>query len=332
MTGKHSDSLKSSSFPLDHGPSATIETLRLRASMTKRIRTFFDSLDFLEVDTPVLSREVLPETTIDPLAVPLPSLNESRYLQASPEALMKRLLAAGSGPIYQFAHAFRLGERGMLHDIEFTMLEWYAPGWTLDRAAEVLDTLCQMTIGSSGVERISCRNAFLTHAGIDPFLASVEDFCRVAAHLQIQIPKSLEQSIGNWFEIFLSEVVGPRLGHVRPVILEAWPVCHAAFAALSSDSPPTAQRFELFIQGIEVANGWQELVDPEHLLERIHEANQARVQDRRDSLPIPHRLIEAHRFGMPQALGVAIGFDRLVMLATHNASIDDTRSFSSERA
>ena len=149
--------------------------LQTRTQVRRAVQTVFDDLGFLEVDTPVLSAEVLPETHIDPVRVPLDG-GPAHYLQASPEALMKRLLAGGSGPIYQFARSFRAGERGARHDVEFVLLEWYAPGATLDDTAPFLARLCEAALGTTGIERTTCRDAFLAHAGIDPFSASLAEW------------------------------------------------------------------------------------------------------------------------------------------------------------
>ena len=148
--------------------------LELRARVRARLRDLFDGLGFLEVDTPVLSTEVLPEPYIDPLAVPIPG-GADRWLQASPEALMKRLLAAGSGPIYQFARSFRAGEQGRQHDLEFVLLEWYAPQATLADTATLLELLCSVALGTTGLERTTCSAAFGAAAGVDPLHASLAE-------------------------------------------------------------------------------------------------------------------------------------------------------------
>ena len=149
--------------------------LELRARIRRGLRDVFDHRGFVEVDTPVLSREVLPEAQIDPIAVFLDGDDQPRYLQASPEALMKRLLARDAGAIYQFAASFRAGERGRHHDVEFCLLEWYEPGGTLDSLAGLLDAICAAALGSQGLDRLTCRDAFSAHAGVDPLTASVAE-------------------------------------------------------------------------------------------------------------------------------------------------------------
>ena len=306
--------------------------LELRASVRRTLRDLFDTRGFLEVDTPVLAAEVLPEAHIDPLAVSVAGGRTDRWLQASPEALMKRLLAGGSGPIYQFANAFRDGERGPQHDLEFVLLEWYAPGTVLDDTAELLAGLCQAVLGTEGLERLDCSAAFMAHAGLDPLVATAEEWLAAARRMGITLPEKLPdrpatEICDRCFELLLAEVVQPDLGHLAPVMLEAWPVSQAAFARVDPARPATARRFELFVQGVELANGWEEEPSREVLAARIDAANDVRRSDCRPALPRPERLLAAHGPGMPAGVGVALGFDRLVMLAASARSIDEVRPF-----
>lgn len=311
---------------------AAREILQWRAHVRRTLRRHFDDRGYLEVDTPVLAAEVLPEAHIDPLAVPLVG-QPARWLQASPENLMKRLLAAGSGPIYQFAQAFRDGERGPQHDVEFTLLEWYAPGATLDDAATELEALCTAVIGTSGIERVSCTERFQALAGVDPVTASADELLAAATRAGCRLPEGLAaipeaDRRDRGFELLLAEVVQPSLGHGRPTLLEAWPVAQAAFSRIDPDRPTTARRFELFVKGVELANGWEEETAREPLLERITAANEARRLSGRRILPVPQRLLAAHGPTMPAGLGAALGFDRLVMLAAGVTTIDAVRCFS----
>lgn len=307
--------------------------LELRGRIRRGLRELFDARGFLEVDTPVLSREVLPEAQIDPIAVFLEGDEAPRYLQASPEALMKRLLARESGPIYQFAQSFRSGERGRQHDVEFCLLEWYEPGGTLDEAAGLLDAICAAALGTRGLDRLTCREAFLAHAGVDPLAASVSDLEAAVARLGVPAPARGAEEAERWdraFEILLAEVVQPRLGCGRPAMLVDWPVSQAAFARLDPRSPAVARRFELFVKGVELANGWEEDPRREVLAARIATANRVRAADGRDSLPVPERLLAAHGAAMPEGVGAALGFDRLVMLAADAGSIAAVRGFFGE--
>jgi len=312
---------------------STRPILELRAKVRSRLRDCFNALGFLEVDTPVLSSEVLPEAHIDPIAVHLDGAGKPpHFLQASPEALMKRLLADGSGPIYQFARSFRAGERGARHDVEFVLLEWYAPGTTLDDTAFLLARLCEAALGTRGIERTTCREAFLAHAGVDPFSPSLAEWRHAGGRAGVQLPEHHADTPDDWFEAILSEAVAPRLGRGRPMMLEEWPASQAAFARIVGEAPPVARRFELFVEGVEVANGWEEETSRDALLERIAAANQIRAADGRMVLPVPERLVEAHGPQMPVGVGAALGFDRLVMLANGADTIDRVRAFSSRTA
>ena len=310
--------------------------LELRARVRAGLRGVFDAAGFLEVDTPVLSEEVLPEPFIDPIPVPLAGVDRpGQWLQASPEALMKRLLAAGSGPIWQFARSFRAGERGRLHDVEFVLVEWYAPGDTLADNATLVDRLCAATLGSRGVERLDCRRAFADIAGVDVLEADVVGLATAGTRLGLSSPPGVAAGVppadawDRWFELLLTEVVGPRLGHRLPTLLEDWPASQAAFARLHPEDPRLARRFELFIAGVEIANGWEEETSREVLADRITTANRIRAADRRAVLPVPVRLLQAHGPAMPAGVGAALGFDRLAMLAAGADGIDAVRCFRS---
>ncbi|NBW96121.1 MAG: hypothetical protein EBR28_05185 [Planctomycetia bacterium] len=307
--------------------------LELRASLRGRLRRLFEARGFVEVDTPILSSEVLPEAHIDPLTVQLDAAGRPpHYLQASPEAHMKRLLAAGSGPIYQFARAFRAGELGHHHDVEFVLLEWYAPGTTLDDTAAFLSELCSTALGTTGIERITCREAFLAHAGVDPLTATLGEWRAAGGRAGLTLPQRHADSCDAWFELMLAEVVAPRLGGGRPAMLEDWPASQAAFATISAGETGVARRFELFAAGVELANGWEEETRREILLDRIAAANAVRTADGRPALPVPHRLVEAHGPAMPQGVGAALGFDRLAMLVAGGESLDAVRCFTTRTA
>lgn len=314
---------------------STRPILELRSRIRGGLRDLFDRLGFVEVDTPVLSPEVLPEAHIDPIAVHVdgPHL-PPHYLQASPEAAMKRLLAADSGPIYQFARSFRAGERGRQHDVEFVLLEWYAPGTTLADAATLLDRLCHSVLGTEGIERISCSHAFTQWAGVDPLVATLSDLAAAGLRAGLAPPPGVDRATPDdqwdrWFELLLTEIVAPRLGHEKPAMLEAWPVSQAAFARVDPDDPRAARRFELFVAGVELANGWEEDTSRSVLEARIAAANRIRVADGREALPSPRQFLDAHGPTMPEGVGAALGFDRLVMLA---AGVDSIHAIRGLRA
>ncbi len=310
--------------------------LEQRAGVRAALRDCLDRQGFIEVDTPVLSREVLPEAHIEPIIVSAGD-DVARFLQASPEALMKRLLAAGAGAIYQFARCFRAGERSPRHDTEFVMLEWYQPGATLAETAVLLEQLLARSLGTSGLERISCTTAFKQFAGADPVAANADELAAAVERQDLQLPQGfggLTESV-RWslcFNLLLSEVVAPQLGHQQPAMLESWPAAEAAFARLDRQDLRLARRFEVFVSGVELVNGWEEEPSPVILRSRIEAANAIREVDGRRVLPLPSKLLAAHGDRMPAGVGAALGFDRLVMLAAGSESIDQVRGFSSADA
>jgi len=307
----------------------TRSVLDLRARVRREVRSFFDARGFLEVDTPVLGAEVLPEAHIEPLAVSLAG-GAVRWLQASPELSMKRLLAAGSGPIYQLAAAFRDGERGPQHDVEFQLLEWYAPGSGVADTAALLAELCTAVLGTVGLERLTCTAAFMAHAGLDPLSATAADWLAAVRRAGLVLPEGLADLPASvicdrCFELVLAELVQPWLGQAAPTWLEAWPESQAAFARIDPGPPATARRFELFVRGVELANGWEEETSRTELARRIAAANAVRRADGRPVLPEPEKLLAAHGPAMPAGVGAALGFDRLVMLAVGADSIAAVR-------
>jgi len=315
-------------------PTASWNNLRLRAEMMARLRAHFDKLGFLEVDTPLLSRDTVVDRHLDPLAVDLPGTGQM-FLQTSPEFGMKRLLATGDDApraIYQICKAFRAGERGPLHNIEFTMVEWYRAGDDYAAGMELLDSVQEVLLGQGTAERLSYRQAFQKHADFDPLTIETELLPSIAAANGIAAPPSLDDDCDGWLDLFLVERVMPALGLDRPVILYDYPASQAALAIVRDEQPPVAERFELFYRGVELANGYHELLDPEVLRTRNREANHLRIADGKQPLPVDSRLLEAMRHGLPACAGCALGFDRAVMLAAGAKDISEVIPFLHERA
>ncbi|WP_295681730.1 EF-P lysine aminoacylase EpmA [uncultured Nevskia sp.] len=319
-------------------PRASLETLRLRALLMQRLRSFFAGHDVLEVETPVLSRAATVDPQIDSFSSRLPGGDE-RWLQTSPEFAMKRLLAAGSGPIFQIARVFRVDESGRFHNPEFTMLEWYRPGFDHHRLIDECEALLAALGGPASCARLSYRDAFAHYAGIDPFLASLTELETRCAQAIGPLPSiegaDAEPSAARDFllDLLMSHVVGPQLGRDRPEFLIDFPASQAALAKVRRDvEPPVAERFELFWQGIELANGFHELTDAAEQQRRF-EADQARRASRGQPVPPydPH-LIAALEHGLPPCAGVAVGLDRLLMLLLGLPHIGDGLAFDDERA
>jgi lysyl-tRNA synthetase class 2 len=299
----------------DFLPSATLDMLRRRADLLKRVRQFFDSRGFLEIETPILSHDTVVDRHLDPLRVTLftdprePDRGETLWLQTSPEFAMKRLLAAGATAIFQVSKVFRGGERGSLHNPEFTMVEWYRVGDEYEAGMDLLAKLAEEILGRGKPERMTFAESFRRFAVLDPLTLSDYEI-----------------------DLALTSKVEPLLGQERPTILYDYPASQSALARVRPGQPPVAERFELYVNGIELANGYHELLDPVVLRQRNRDNNAARAADGRYTLPEESRLLSAMDHGLPACSGCALGFDRLMMVATGAKSIQEVMAFPIERA
>jgi lysyl-tRNA synthetase class 2 len=323
----------------DFRPSASWENLALRAELLGKLRAFFHQREFLEVETPVLSVDTVIDRHLDPLLLanfdlPIAGLPEGKlYLQTSPEFHMKRLLAAGAPSIYQVARAFRAGERGRLHNPEFTLVEWYGLGHSMDEGMRFLSDLCEALLDRGTANRISYTEAFEQHAGVNPHTCDLHDLFSAASTNGIAPPDSIDPyERDGWLDLLLVELVQPHLGQDGPTILYDYPASQAALAQVRESDPPVAERFELYVAGIELANGYHELLDPAELGRRNQTANEQRAGDDKPTLPEESRLLFAMTHGLPPCCGAALGFDRLVMIAAGAEKIDDVLAFPIERA
>jgi lysyl-tRNA synthetase class 2 len=324
----------------DFRPAASWDNLRLRAELLRRLREFFHERGFLEVETPILSADTVVDRHLDPFAVAVASGPTQRpatfWLQTSPEFAMKRLLAAGAEAIYQTSRVFRQGEQGALHNPEFTLVEWYRAGEGLKEGIGRTSDLCEALLGRGPAERMSYRAAFARYVGLDPHTAPIEDL--VAAARQgvaggSPPPENLRpEDCDGWLDWLLVDRVQVHLGQGRPLVLYDYPASQAALAHIRPGNPPVAERFELYVSGIELANGYHELRDADELRRRIARANAQRVADGKPPLPEASRLLAAMQAGLPPAVGVALGFDRLVMLAAGAKSIAEVMAFPWDRA
>jgi lysyl-tRNA synthetase class 2 len=302
-------------MPADFLPTASLEMLFLRSELLKSVRRFFDKRGFLEVETPILSHDVVVDQHLDPLPVTLfadarqPSRGSKLWLQTSPEFGMKRLLAAGAKAIYQVTRAFRGGEAGRLHNPEFTIVEWYRVGDDYDTGMDLLSQLADTVLGRGSADPYTFIEAFRLFAGCEPLGMSEHEI-----------------------DVVLATKVEPKLGHGRPVILFDYPASRAGLARVRPGEPPLAERFELYVDGIELANGYHELLDPAVLRQRNQEANKLRAADGKYTIPEESRLLAAMEHGLPACCGCALGFDRLAMVATGAKSIQEVMAFPIERA
>ncbi len=313
----------------------TLRLLRLRAELLARIRRFFAERGVLEVETPCLSRCAVCAPQLHSLAtnVQLPDEPEPRtyYLNTSPEFAMKRLLAAGSGPIYQVARVFRDGERGAWHNPEFTMLEWYRPGFTYHQLMDEVQALIAALIGDFPCERRRYAELFFDALEIDPHRAEIAELAACATRCGLSLSHCGDMRRDDYLDLLLSHVLIPSIKHNHMFLLD-FPASQAALARIRPGDPPVAERFELLINGMEVANGFQELTDPAEQAARFEAELKERAERGLSRVPPDRNLLAALEHGMPECAGVAVGFDRLVMIAAGAEKIDDVLAFSAENS
>jgi lysyl-tRNA synthetase class 2 len=307
-------------------PSATLKTLEARAELYASVRAFFSARGVLEVDTPILSAHATVDRHIESFSTA--AVPHTRWLQTSPEFAMKRLLAAGSGPIWQISHVFRREESGRYHNPEFTLLEWYRPAFDHHcLMGEVEELLCGLGVAGAPFERLTYREAFQRYAGLDPFTAALDRLSRTVAVENVSAQQAQDRDF--WLDIIMSARVGPQLGVKAPVFLHDFPATQAALARVRGE---VAERFELFWQGIELANGFHELTDADEQQARF-EADQGWRGARGHAVPpFDRHLVEALRSGVPPCAGVALGLDRLLMLQLQLPDVASTLAFDSGRA
>jgi lysyl-tRNA synthetase class 2 len=320
---------------MNWSPSADLPTLRLRAALLAATRDFFAGRGVLEVDTPALVRHAVTDRHIHCAQVQLPGHGAPLYLHSSPEYAMKRLLAAGSGDIYQIAHVFRGDERGALHNAEFTLIEWYRCGYSMrqliDEVALLAGLLLALPAGSA-YETVSYQQAFERELGCAPLTATLPALRALAVRERLDPQLAARCDRDQLLDWLVGSSVGPRLGSERLCFLHGYPASQASLARLDPEDPRVALRFELYYRGIELANGFEELTDASAQRARF-EAD--REQRRQHGLPVPdidEALLQALAAGLPPVAGVALGFDRLLMLRTAARDISAVLAFPLERA
>ena len=314
-------------------PSATLTNLKLRAELLKKLRAFFEARGVLEVETPALSRAGATDRHLASFRVENPQ-GGFLYLHTSPEFPMKRLLAAGSGDIWQLGKVFRAGEAGRLHNPEFTLVEWYRVGFDhrrlMDEVAEFIGVLLPGLKKSP--EYLSYREAFRRYAGFDP---SAADKPACIAALQAcgkEPPAQGDMDYDGWLDLVAGEIVYPSMGHGQPTFIYDYPASQAALARVRPGNPPLAERFEVFVNGIELANGFHELADAAEQRRRFENDLAYRRAHGLPQIPMDENLLAALQHDLPECAGVAFGFDRLVMLAAGARSLAEVLAFPCERA
>ncbi|MDO5309995.1 MAG: EF-P lysine aminoacylase EpmA [Planctomycetia bacterium] len=354
-------------------PTASLQTLRRRATLYRLIRNYFDQRNFVETTTPVLSRDVVVDRFVEAIPVNTtmcwqepdgyaqirfanPEDAKRRqttfYLQTSPEFAMKRLLAAGLDAIYQLAPAFRLGDRGATHNVEFTMLEWYQRDVNYQQGRRFLADLV-MTVAREFYAATNCpaQSYFLAEpkeitfgelfenaVQIDPHQCACNDLQRYADEHNVSYPESfLSQTApaikDDWLDLIFSDLIQPNLGRQEPTIVYDYPATQSQLAKTRRQGDhEVTSRFELFVNGVELANGYDELLDPAVLRARIDVVAHERRQDGSTELPRESRLLAAMDSGLPPSSGCALGVDRLLYVLIAAQTIDDVIPFPIELA
>jgi len=314
-------------------PSASLETVRCRAELLRFIRDFFARRQVLEVETPVLGRCGVTDPHLDGLAVSDPlSGSDQGWLQTSPEYHMKRLLAAGSGAIYQVSRVFRAGEQGRRHNPEFSMLEWYRPGFD-DRCLmdEVADLVCGW-LDCPRPDVIPYRDAMIRWAELDPFTATDHQI-REQVLPWLNAEQATAVGRDGCLDLLMSYCVEPALAEHGPVFITTYPASQAALARVSrAGEYPVAHRFELYVEGMELCNGYWELADVSEQRDRFEQDNALRVAAGKPVMQPDQALLQAIDHGLPDCAGVALGLDRLLMLKLGAGDIRGVLSFPADRA
>ncbi|MCU0835747.1 MAG: EF-P lysine aminoacylase EpmA [Chromatiaceae bacterium] len=322
-------------MPQPWQPAATLAVLAARARLLARIRAFFADAGVMEVETPIASRAAATDPALESLATVCPGLADSRlWLHTSPELAMKRLLAAGAGPIYQICKVFRGGERGRRHHPEFTLLEWYRPGWDYRRLLVEVAALVRVALDRPelAAEVLTYRAVFLDRLGLDPMGADIETLRDAARGSGIAGAADLALDVDGWLDLLLTHRIESGLGRGRLTFLCDYPPSQAALARIRAGDPPVAERFELYLEGMELANGFTELTDAAEQRRRFRCDLQRRADAGLACPPIDEALLAALEAGLPPSAGVALGVDRLLMIATGSLHIDQVLAFPVERA
>lgn len=314
-------------------PSATIEVLRERAALFAKLRHFFAERGVMEVDTPVLAHFGVTDPHLSNLTSSLRHDVVPLHLQTSPEYAMKRLLAAGSGCIYQLGKVFRDDEQGPRHNPEFTMLEWYRVGFTMQQLIDEVVELLRLSVAAPLPRQITYQQLLYETLAIDPLADTVERLQQsLSAYPSIRELAQQETDRDTLLDLAMACIVEPAMDPQQPLIVTHYPASQAALAQLDQSDSRVALRFEVFYGGYELANGYQELTDAAQHAQRFAQDQRRRAQLGKPAAHADPRLLAALTHGLPQCSGVALGFDRLLMAKLGVASIEQVLPFAIDRA
>lgn len=322
---------------LDWRSTAAIETLQQRAKLLAKIRQFFAFRNVMEVETPAMSQTTVTDIHLHAFCTSFVGPGFANglplYLVTSPEFHMKRLLASGSGAIFQINKAFRNEEAGRHHNPEFTMLEWYRPDFDHHALMDEMDDLLQSILNVGAAKRMTYQEVFIEILGVCPLESSMDALKSAALPLGLSDIANPEQDRDTLLQLLFSAAIEPKIAQqALPSFIYNFPVSQAALARVCVEDSRVAARFEVYFKGVELANGFYELDDATEQLARFEGDNRKREKMGRQPQPIDHHLIEAIRHGLPDCAGVALGIDRLIMLALGKSTIDQVIAFPVERA
>lgn len=321
-------------------PTLTWEYAQKRAQILQKIRQFFNERDVIEVETPALSQGTVTDAHLEAISCRYNFLSDSSvekatnlYLQTSPEFHMKRLLASGYGCIFQIAKAFRHEGAGRYHNPEFTLLEWYRLGFDHFMLMEEVALLLETILACKEPTKATYQDLFINLLGVDPLVAGrAELLSLIEEHNKLSDWLTVEPDNDILLQFIFSELIEPKIGKEAPCFVYNFPRSQASLAKISAEDTRIAERFECYFQGVELVNGFNELTDAEAQIERFQEDNKQRKQLTLSVKPIDKNFIEALSEGLPQCAGVAMGIDRLIMLALKAKHIDQVLSFPVERS
>jgi len=321
-------------------PSMDWQNAKQRAHILAQIRSFFLALNVIEVETPLLSNATVTDVHLDAFVTQYNYSQDSHcdepialYAQTSPEFAMKRLLASGYGCCYQICKAFRHEQHGRYHNPEFTMLEWYRLGFDQFQLMDEVADLMKLILGCQQVDRISYQALFIREVGIDPLVTNkVELITLISSRDKLSDWLAQEDCIDTLLQFIMAELIEPIIGQDIPCFVYNFPATQASLAIISSKDARVAERFECYFKGIELANGFHELTDAEQQKLRFEEDNNVRAQLGKIKQDVDDNFIASLEYGLPACAGVALGIDRLVMLALSASKIDQVITFPIENA
>ena len=316
-------------------PSMNWHNAKQRAKVLSLIRAFFLARNVIEVETPLLSSTTITDQHLDPFITQFNYSADSHcseatllYAQTSPEFAMKRLLASGYGSCYQICKALRHEQQGRYHNPEFTMLEWYRLGYNHFELMDEVEELLQLILSCPKPEKISYQKLFISKVDVDPLNTSRSGLINVIKHSgKLSDWLEREESIDTLLQFIMAELIEPNIGIHAPCFVYDFPASQASLAKISTKDPRVAERFECYFKGIELANGFHELTDAEQQKQRFINDNEIRQQLDMEKRAIDERFISALEYGLPACSGVALGIDRLIMLALSAEKIDDVITF-----